>query len=649
MSRAKEQRKSTYSVTFLPFEVRMDVPSDLTLLESIKLAGLPVKASCGGKGTCGNCAVQILSGTFKHKYSSSLPASLTSQDYALACQTRVSDNLIVHLPQFQELSIRAVTDSIFFNMHRDQISGVYEVNSPMKKIDVQVPPPVLENNYSDLKRLDREVKKQTSLNRVDYEYPVLRKIAAALRKKNGKVSIVFLQSEKIGTVLDVFPAVPSRKLYGLSCDIGTSTVVLHLVNLQTGEIKSTTSGYNQQIKCGEDIISRINYAQKLGGRNELQDLILGTVNHLITKAVDSVKASYEDIYYAVIAGNTTMIHLFLNLDPRHIREEPYVPTFNRVPILNSRDIGLEINPEGKIFCASAVGSYVGGDITSGLLNTPILRQKDKISLFIDAGTNGELVIGNKDWLMTCACSAGPAFEGGGIRCGMPASRGAIDSIMIAEDGNLHYTVIEDSRPRGLCGSGLVDLLAELFVHGYVDRYGKFIGKGFKEKFVQTENGKGFLIETGANSYWGKDIIITEKDITHLVRTKGAVFSACSLLLKNVGLKFSDIDSFYVAGGFGRSLNVENAVRIGLLPDLDREKFHYLGNSSLFGAYLILLSEKNQEIVNRLPEQMTYIELNTEPSYMNEYTGSLFLPHTDMKLFPSVEKLFCHKNNQGSSQ
>lgn len=645
MSRAKEQRKSAYSVNFLPFEVRIDVPPELTLLEAIKQANLPVKASCGGKGTCGNCAVQILSGTIKRKYSASLPAHLTSQGYILACQTRVSDDLIVHLPQFQELSIKAVADSVFFNTHKDQISGVHEVNSPMKKVDLHIPPPALEDNYSDLKRLDREVKKKTSLNRVDYEYSVLCKLAAALRKNEGKISIVFLQSEKTGAVIDVFPIARTRKIYGLSCDIGTSTVALHLVNLETGEIRSTTSGYNQQIKCGEDIISRINYAQKPGGRDELQDLILGTVNHLITKAVDSVKASQEDIYYAVIAGNTTMIHLLLNLDPRHIREEPYVPTFNRVPILNSRDIGLEINPEGKIFCAPAVGSYVGGDITSGLLSTPILRQKDKISLFIDAGTNGELVIGSKDWLMTCACSAGPAFEGGGIRCGMPASEGAIDSITINEDGNLHHTVIEDSRPRGLCGSGLVDLLAELFVHGYVDRHGKFIGKGFKEKFVKTENGMGFLIETGANSYWGKDIIITEKDITHLVRTKGAVFSACSLLLKNVGLKFSDIDAFYVAGGFGRSLNVENAIRIGLLPDLDREKFHYLGNSSLFGAYLILLSEKNQKIVNRLPELMTYIELNTEPTYMNEYTGALFLPHTDMKLFPSVEKLFRLKNNQ----
>ncbi|MGD2245659.1 MAG: ATP-binding protein, partial [Candidatus Aminicenantes bacterium] len=243
-----------------------------------------------------------------------------------------------------------------------------------------------------------------------------------------------------------------------------------------------------------------------------------------------------------------------------------------------------------------------------------------------------------DWLVTCACSAGPAFEGSGIKCGMPASEGAIEAVEMREDGAFKYTVINGTKPKGVCGSGLVDLLAELFIHGYIDRYGKFKMKRAGEKIVESEEGKGFLIEEGQNSFWGKDLVITENDIKNLIRTKGAVYSACMVLLKNVGLSFDEIDSIFIAGGFGQHLNIDNAVRIGLLPDLHRERFQYTGNSSLLGAYLILFADENKEMVDATADKMTYIELNTEPGYMNEYTGALFLPHTDIKLFPSVKKL-----------
>jgi uncharacterized 2Fe-2S/4Fe-4S cluster protein (DUF4445 family) len=311
---------------------------------------------------------------------------------------------------------------------------------------------------------------------------------------------------------------------------------------------------------------------------------------------------------------------------------------NRVPIILSRDLGLKMNPEGRVHCAPSVGSYVGGDILAGLLCSPVVKQSQKVSLFIDIGTNGELVLGNKDWMMSCACSAGPAFEGGGIRCGMPAMSGAIEAIKLDERGKIDYTVIEGGKPKGLCGSGLIDLMAELFIHGYVDRNGKFNKKKAQHQLMETDFGWGYVVEKSNMSFWGRDLIITENDIANLIRTKGAVFSACSLLLKNAGLTFDQVDSFYIAGGFGQNLVIENAIRIGLLPDLERNKFHYLGNSSLLGAYLILLSDRNKDLVNALERMMTYIELNSEPGYFNEYTGALFLPHTDRELFPSVERL-----------
>ena len=627
-----------YKVKFFPFESTVSVSSGTSILDAARKANLPVKTTCGGKGTCGDCVVRVLSGTYQSKHSAALSEELIRQGYALACQTEINDNLTIQLPQFQELSIKSVSDSKFFEEHKNKISGIYEINPDVKSISLRVPPPTLEDSYSDLKRLEHEFRKKLSTEDLNCEYSVLRKLAHVVREEKGEITIVVFRSGQSWTIIDVKEAKAAKNIYGLACDIGTTTVVLYLVELTSGKILSTASSYNQQLKCGEDIISRINYAQKPDRLQELHNLIVMTVNNLIDKATRSAKISTADIYSASVSGNTTMIHLFLNLEPRYIREEPYVPTFNQVPIILSRDLGLKMNYEGRIYCGPAVGSYVGSDITAGLLCTPLVRDSKKISLFIDAGTNGELVVGNSDWLMTCACSAGPAFEGSGTKCGMPATEGAIEQLIIENNGELEYKVINGSKPKGLCGSGLVDLLAELFIHGYIDRHGKFNVEKAKDRLVEDETGIGFLIEKGNNSYWGKDLIITEKDISNLIRTKGAVFSACSLLLKNAGLTFDKIDAFYIAGGFGQHLNIENSIRIGLLPDLERNKFHYIGNSSLLGAYLILLSDKNREMVNEISKKMTYIELNTEPSYMNEYTGALFLPHTEMELFPSVKQI-----------
>jgi len=641
MAELKTEKKSReFKVTFMPFGTTIDVPSDTILLDALREAHLPLKTTCGGKGTCGDCVVQVLSGGYQVKASGALPEQLIKQGHTLACQAEIRDHLTIQLPEFQELSVKSVSDSKFFEKNKNNLSGLYEIDPVVKKITMQVPSSTLEDNYSDLKRIDRELQKKMAITGLHCEYSVLKKLAQVVRQEEGKVTIVLYGA--VGqdwSIIDVRRAREARNIYGLACDIGTTTVVLYLVELESGKILSAASSYNQQIKCGEDIISRINYAQKHGHRQELHDLIVMTINNLIDKVTRSTKISTEDIYIATVSGNTTMIHLFLNLDPRYIREEPYVPTFNQVPIIPSRDLGLKMNHEARVYCGPAVGSYVGSDITAGLLCTPIFRDSQKISLFIDAGTNGELVVGNKDWLMTCACSAGPAFEGSGIKCGMPATEGAIEQLKIESNGELDYKVINGGKPKGLCGSGLIDILAELFTQGYIDRRGKFITERAHSRIVEDESGLGFLVEKGNRCYWGRDLVITEKNITNLIRSKGAVFSACSLLLKNAGLSLERIDAFYIAGGFGQHFNIENSIRIGLLPDLDRNKFHYIGNSSLIGAYLILLSDKNKELVNEISIKMTYIELNAVPSYMNEYTGALFLPHTEMELFPSVKKIF----------
>ncbi len=625
-------------VHFLPFETAVSVVPGAFLLDAIKKAGLPFKSSCGGKGTCGDCVVRILNGRGKGRPSAALSDDLAGQGYVLACQTEVTENLTVELPQFQEISIKTPLDAKFIQENKDKISAVFEVKPPVKRVGLTLNRPTLEDHVGDLERVGRALLKKTGIKAADWEYSVLRNLAESVRAKDGVVDTVLFKGKQRWTVLDIEPHRAGRRVCGLACDIGTTTVALYLADLVTGKILGAASSYNQQLKCGEDIISRINYAAEPARLEELQGLVVSTINHLIAKAVKDARVSPSDIYYGSFAGNTTMTHLFLGIPPRYIREEPYVPTLNEVPQVAARELGLAMNPRARVQCAPAVGSYVGGDITAGLLATPILRDASKISLFIDAGTNGELVVGNKDWLVTCACSAGPAFEGGGMKSGMPASEGAIEALKLEPNGEVIYRVIGGGKPRGLCGSGLVDLMAELFVCGYIDKNGKFNEPKLGPRLVRNGNGLGFLVEEAKNCHWGRDLVITERDITNLVRTKGAVFSACSLLLKNVGLTFDRIDAFYIAGGFGQHLDIENAIRIGLLPDLPREKFQYLGNTSLWGAYLIVLSEQNGEMVNAIAKKMTYLELNTEPGYMHEYTGALFLPHTDIGLFPTVGKL-----------
>jgi uncharacterized 2Fe-2S/4Fe-4S cluster protein (DUF4445 family) len=560
-------KKQKCKVSILPFNQNIDIASGSTILQAIKKADLPLSAACGGEGTCGECIVWVKDGKYSSKSSSVISERLRSQGYVLACQTKITEDITIRLPLFQELTFQRSEEIPY--LEKQNISGFFEVAPPVK-----------------------------------------------LRMKT----------------------------YGLACDIGTSTVALYLVNLKDGKILSTATSLNQQIKCGEDVISRINYAKKPGHLDELHDLIIRTIDLLVDTASQASEVLPADIYYASLSGNTTMIHLLLNLDPSLIREQSRIPAVSRLPLLKAQEVGLNMNQKGLIHIAPSPGSYVGGDITAGLLCTPMLKSSEHISMFIDAGTNGELVIGNKEWLISCACSAGPAFEGMGIKCGIPAVEGAIEKVQIDQDGTINYSTIGGGKPKGLCGSGLVDLMSELFIQGYINKQGKYCDDRSCRRIVTTDEGIGFLIEEGKKCFWGQDLILTERDVSHLIRTKGAVYAACSVLLKHVGLSFDEIEAFYVAGGFGSNLNIENAVRIGLLPDIDQNRFHYIGNSSLRGAYLILLSDRNKDMVNEISEKMTYIELNTEPLYMNEFTGALFLPHTDINLFPSVQKKLSRNNS-----
>jgi len=425
--------------------------------------------------------------------------------------------------------------------------------------------------------------------------------------------------------------------YGLAIDIGTTTVVVYLVNLSTGEVVDQQGSYNKQAKFGDDVITRIVYAVE--NAEQLQEIrlaVVDTINELIDKILVRQSLSSSDFSSAVAAGNTTMTQLFLGVDPRYIRLEPYIPTMTNVPSIPAKDIGLHMLPEALVHCFPSVASYVGGDIISGTLITDLANGED-IILFIDIGTNGEIVLGNTDWLVSCACSAGPSFEGGGITFGMRAMPGAIERVVIdPETLDVSLKVISKTLPVGICGSGLVDCLSKLLGAGIIDRVGNFqMGHPANSARLRaTSDDKEFVLAWADQAGGGKDVVITENDVKNTIRAKGAIYAGIRTLLNMVAVEMEMISRIIIAGGFGNYLNVQDSVQIGLLPDIEEERYEFIGNASIKGARLALLSQNAWREAKELGQKMTYVELSVGPTFMDEYVSALFLPHTDYSLFPS---------------
>ena len=425
---------------------------------------------------------------------------------------------------------------------------------------------------------------------------------------------------------------------GLAVDIGTTTVSAVLINMETGEILAKSSSGNGQIRFGADVINRIIESQKPGGKKKLQDAVIKeTINPMIHEMCRSIHFPEKQIYRMCVASNTTMNHLFAGINADPLRMEPYIPTFFKTNSLFASDIGIKVNPDAHIILAPNIGSYVGGDITAGAFVTMLWNQ-EPFSLFIDLGTNGELVFGNSDFMMSCACSAGPAFEGGDISCGMRATDGAIEACTIdAETMEPKLTIVgnEGTKPVGICGSGIIDIISELFRCKIINPKGKFVREGRRVKRDADGMGSYVLAFEGEEAGSSKDVEITEVDIDSFIRAKGAIFSAIRTMLSYCDFDISMIENVYVAGGIGSGINMANAINIGMFPDIPLEKFHYIGNSSLTGAYLMLHSTSAEKKTYELASNMTYLELSTVPTYMDEFVGACFIPHTDTNLFPSV--------------
>jgi uncharacterized 2Fe-2S/4Fe-4S cluster protein (DUF4445 family) len=626
-------------VTFQPSGKNITAAAGSSLLECARSADVSIDAPCGGKGTCGKCMVRILAGSVDSQSLGALSQELVADGYVLACKTKIlNGDVTVETPQRTGWDGGKFVESLEEEclIRRELLPDKWEFDPLAVKWMIEVPPAGLEDGLSDFDRFTRALQHDWGQYDVACSINVLRGLADTLRMDNGRVTVSLVREGSRIHVLRVEPSDSTVRNFGIAVDIGTTTVAVQLVSLEVGKIIATHSNYNDQISCGLDVISRINYARRPERREELRVRVLKTINGLIKKATGLHDISPSEICNAVISGNTTMLHLLLGLNPEYIRLEPYTPTIMKSLYLPASEVGIEINPDSRVCLSPCVGSYVGGDITAGLLCTDLATDSADVNLFIDIGTNGEIVVGNCDFLMACACSAGPAFEGGGIDCGMRAALGAIERVDVdAATGVCRKWTVGDTKPLGICGSGMIALLADLFMTGWIDSAGK-LNRDKPSPVIEISGRNAFyIVATAEESGTGKALRISESDIENIIRTKAAIYSACALMLKQVGMTFNDLTCIYIAGGFGRFLDLDKATMLGLIPDLPREKFKYIGNSSLMGSYMTLVSRDYYQRQIELANRMTYIELSTDPAYMDQYTAALFLPHTDPDLFPTV--------------
>lgn len=501
----------------------------------------------------------------------------------------------------------------------------------VRLVVVAVEPPSLSDTSSDEERLQRALRQHLGDGRARLSLPALVALGPALRRGDSHVVVTLAEVDDAPCVVAVAPGDPGGRSLGLAVDVGTTTVSMELLDLATGESLGTRVAGNGQRVFGADVTSRLMHAEKPGGLDALHQAVVTTLNALIDALVDASGAAREELRAMACAGNTIMTHILLGLDPTAIRREPYVPVTTVFPTVRAREVGLDLADEAILYALPAVSGYVGGDITAGLLATGIADQ-EKLSILIDIGTNGETVLGNREWLTACSGSAGSAFEGCGLEWGMSATTGAIERVWV-EEGHIAYATIGGVKPRGICGSGLVEALGSFLDAGLIDRSGKLNPQapGVRRGEYHPEIVLAHAAETAA----GKDITLRQPDIENLIRDKAALYAGSRILLANVGLSFDEVDRVLIAGNFGRSLNIEQAVRIGLLPDMPRERIRFIGNSSLAGARLALLSHATWRRALEVATSVLTVELTVEPHYFDEYTAGLFLPHTDLSLFPSV--------------
>lgn len=622
------------TVTFLPSYRKIEVESECTILEAAQRAGLNMNVVCGGQGKCGKCVVFIVSGRTEfdgQKFLRFFTSEELSRGACLACQTTVHGNVKVSIP-----------DSTLIQEQKILIEGTeigLEFRPSVKKYYIELSAPTLADPSPDLSRLLWGIQRSGGpvAEKIYAPLEVLRDIPAILRHSNWKVTGTIALVPGGYRLIDLQEYDTSKKLYGVAVDLGTTTIVVYLWDLVSGKVLGVASNYNRQISCGEDILARVNFARK-NGLTKLQALAVDSINTAITMVSDASSIDLDDIYEVVVAGNTVMTHMLLGIDPEYMIAEPYVPVVRRALSVASNRIGIACNPNSGLFSFPAVSDFIGGDIIADILACG-MGERDDISLLIDIGTNFEVVLGNREWMFSCAGAAGPALEGGEVLYGMRANPGAIEKMTI-DPATLKpvYATINGIKPKGICGSGLIDFLAGLLSACVIDRTGRINMEIKNPRIRPGRSVPEFVVAFASDTDIGKDIVITQNDVKSLIMSKASVHAACITLMKAAGVTRDDIANIYFAGAFGNYINKTNAITIGLIPEIPVDRIKNIGNGAVTGANIALIDRTKRKMLDTIARKIAYIELNAEPSFMDEYTSSTFLPHTDLSLFPQVQKM-----------
>lgn len=613
------------------------------LLELARRANVAIDAPCSGNGSCGKCRVKLVEGTVESPKSLHISDEEFADGWRLSCSSRVIEDVTVLVPdiasayqsRMKTADLSSPEEIAIFTQAQEAMrsSGIVFENK-YRALDLAMDVPSLEDTMPDNERLTWAIQSAAGVEKVEIPYAVMVRLAHVLRENNFHVCVKGALKGDTFHCMDI-TAPTDTAIVGCAIDIGTTTVSMVLTDLTSGKLLAKGSGGNGQIRYGADVINRIIEQGRPGGRKKLQDAIIkDTLTPIIANLCKTANISARSILRLSVGANTTMNHLFVGVDAESVRMEPYVPSFFHWDGLLAGDVKLPANPLAPVIIAPNIGSYVGGDITAGTMAS-MIWDKDELSLFIDLGTNGEIVFGNRDFLMSCACSAGPAFEGGDISCGMRATDGAIEACTLDKDTmepTLRIVGEAGQKAVGICGSGIIDIISELFRCSIINAKGLFVREGRRVR--RDAHGMGrFVLAEPEESETGREISINEVDIDNFIRAKGAIFSAIETLLNAVDMSVDAIDHVYVAGGIGSGINMKNAVNIGMFPDVDLEKFTYIGNSSLTGAYAMVMSDQAIETCQKVAANMTYLELSTHPGYMDAFVAACFLPHTNAKLFP----------------
>ncbi|MBQ3252125.1 MAG: DUF4445 domain-containing protein [Oscillospiraceae bacterium] len=624
--------------------VQIECNAGDNLLELARRANVAIDAPCSGNGSCGKCRVKLVEGEVESIPSRHITAEEYDAGWRLSCNSKVVADCTVFVPdiasayqsRMKTADLSSPEEVAIFQKAQNQIqeSGISFSNDYMA-LQLTMEAPGEDDTMPDIERLQWAVQAAVECKTVKVPYSVMVKLASTLRENDFKVCVKGKLDRNVFQCMEITPF-EDTAIVGCAIDIGTTTVSMVLVDLTDGKILAKGSSGNGQIRYGADVINRIIESTRPGGRKKLQDAVVKeTLTPIIANLCRSAGINARSILRLCIGANTTMNHLLVGVDADPVRMDPYIPSFFAWEGLLARDLNLPANPLAPVVIAPNIGSYVGGDITAGTLAT-MMWDKDEMTLFIDLGTNGEIVFGNRDFLMSCACSAGPAFEGGDISCGMRATDGAVEAVTI--DGATMeptLTIVGDAgqKPVGICGSGIIDIIAELFRTRIINAKGLFVREGDRVKRDQYGMGR-YVLATAEESETGREVSINEVDIDNFIRAKGAIYSGIDTLLQSVDMTPECIDKVMVAGGIGSGINMKNAISIGMLPDVELEKYQYIGNSSLTGAYAMVVSDQAIEKCHEVGANMTYLELSTYPGYMDSFVAACFLPHTDASLFPS---------------